>query len=81
MPWETEIGRMGVQGQPKQIVYVTHLQNNHSKMDWKCGSSSKAPALQMQIPEFEPQSHQKKKKIRSYLTLAVIIKTEDFLYY
>jgi hypothetical protein len=35
-------------------------------MDWRGGSSSREPALQ----EFEPQSHQKKKKphVRSYIT-------------
>jgi hypothetical protein len=37
-----------------------HLQNNHSKMDWRCGSSSSAPALHLQSPEFKHQSYQKK---------------------
>jgi hypothetical protein len=32
-----------------------HLQNNQSKMDWRCGSSSRVPALQAKF-------HQKKKK-------------------
>jgi hypothetical protein len=31
-------------------------------MGWRCGSSSRAPALQAQNPEFKSQSHQKKKK-------------------
>jgi hypothetical protein len=31
-------------------------------MNWKCGSSSRVPALQVQNPEFKPQSHQKKRK-------------------
>jgi hypothetical protein len=26
-------------------------------MDWRCGSSSRAPVLQEQSPEFKPQSH------------------------
>jgi hypothetical protein len=30
-------------------------------MDWKHGSSSRAPTLQVQSSEFKPQSHQKKK--------------------
>jgi hypothetical protein len=30
--------------------------------DWRHGSSSRAPALQTQILEFKPQSHQKKKR-------------------
>jgi hypothetical protein len=36
------------------------IQNNHSKIDWKCGSSGKAPALQVQNPECKPQSCPKK---------------------
>jgi hypothetical protein len=31
-------------------------------MDWRSGSSSKAPALQVQSPEFKPQSYQKIKE-------------------
>jgi hypothetical protein len=31
-------------------------------MYWRCGSSSRVPALQVQNPEFKPQSHQKQKK-------------------
>jgi hypothetical protein len=27
-------------------------------MEWRCGSSSRAPALQTQSPEFKSQSHQ-----------------------
>jgi hypothetical protein len=38
------------------------FQNNQSKMYWRCGSSSREPALQAQSPEFELQSHQKKKE-------------------
>jgi hypothetical protein len=38
------------------------LQNNQRKIDQKCGSSSRAPALQLQKPEFKHQAHQKKKK-------------------
>jgi hypothetical protein len=40
----------------------SHLQNKQSKMEWRCGSSSKVSALQSQSPEFKPQSHQKKKR-------------------
>jgi hypothetical protein len=39
-----------------------HLQNNQSKMDWRCGSSRRAPALQVWNAEFKPQSHKKKKE-------------------
>jgi hypothetical protein len=33
-------------------------------MDWKCDSSSRAPALQERSPKFKPQFHQQKKKER-----------------
>jgi hypothetical protein len=48
--WKAEIRKIEVQGQPRQIVHETpppHLQNNHSKMDWRYTSSSKAPAFQV----------------------------------
>jgi hypothetical protein len=31
-------------------------------MDWRCNSSGTGIALQVQSPEFEPESYQKKKK-------------------
>jgi hypothetical protein len=31
-------------------------------MDWRCGSSGRAPALQAQSPEFKPWSYQKRKR-------------------
>jgi hypothetical protein len=31
-------------------------------MNWRCGSSGKKSALQVQHPKFKPQSHQKGKK-------------------
>jgi hypothetical protein len=56
--WEDEIRRIVVQGQLGQIVHETppHLQNNQSKMDWRCGSSSRVPALPAQSPEVKPSS-------------------------
>jgi hypothetical protein len=30
-------------------------------MDWRCGASDTALALQVQSPEFKPQSHKKEK--------------------
>jgi hypothetical protein len=56
------MGRIEVQGQPEQIVMRFHLQNDQSKMDWRCSSSGRAWALQTRSPEFKPQFHQKKKK-------------------
>jgi hypothetical protein len=43
-------------------LWDLYLQNNQSKVDWNCGPSSRAPALQVWSPEFKPLSHQKKKK-------------------
>jgi hypothetical protein len=40
-----EIGRIVVQGQLGQSLWDPHLQNNQSKMDWRCSSSSRVPAL------------------------------------
>jgi hypothetical protein len=31
----------------------SHLQKIQSKMDWKCDLSGRAPALQVQSPEFK----------------------------
>jgi hypothetical protein len=33
--------------------------NSQKKMDWRCGSSDTMCTLQVQITEFNPQSHQK----------------------
>jgi hypothetical protein len=33
-------------------------------LNWRCGSSGRVPALQVQNPEFEPQSQTKKEKNR-----------------
>jgi hypothetical protein len=38
-------------------------------MDWRCGSSNSAPALQVWRPEFKSQSYHKKKK--SFARIAV----------
>jgi hypothetical protein len=59
--WEAKITRITVWGQPRQIVHKTpSSKNNQSKMDWRHTSSSRAPALQSQSPEFKPKSHPKK---------------------
>jgi hypothetical protein len=34
-------------------------------MDWRCGSSSRVLSLQVQSPEFKPQSCRKKKKLKN----------------
>jgi hypothetical protein len=36
-------------------------------MDWRHGSSSRAPALKALRPTFKPQSHKKKKKRQDYV--------------
>jgi hypothetical protein len=43
--WEAEIRRITVPGQPGQIVLETPSPNNQRKMDWRCGSSKRTPAL------------------------------------
>jgi hypothetical protein len=44
---EVEIRRIIVRGQPGQIGMRPHFQNNKSKMDWRCGSNSKVPILEL----------------------------------
>jgi hypothetical protein len=48
--WEAEMGRIVVRGQPGQTVLQIQLQNKQSKMDWRCGSSGRAPALPARSP-------------------------------
>jgi hypothetical protein len=40
-------------------------------MDWKCGSSSRVPALQEENPEFKPWPHQKQtnKQTKPYIEI------------
>jgi hypothetical protein len=43
--WEAEMWRIEVRRQPGQIVLETpspNLQNNQSKVDWRCGSMGRA---------------------------------------
>jgi hypothetical protein len=55
-----------VEGQPGQIVHEIPISKwTPEQMDWRCGSRSRAPALQVERPEFKSQSHTKKK---SHLT-------------
>jgi hypothetical protein len=44
-------------------------------MDWRCGSSGRAPALQMKNPEFIPKFHQEKRKERKRKKESVTLKT------
>jgi hypothetical protein len=43
---ESEMGRIKIQGQHRQPVCKTPISKIFSKMDWRCGSNSKVPALQ-----------------------------------
>jgi hypothetical protein len=46
--WETEIRRLKFEASPEHIKFLRlQLQNNLSKMDWRCGSSGKAPVLEV----------------------------------
>jgi hypothetical protein len=61
--WEAEIGRIAVQGQPKQIVRKTPI----SKITTAKWTGSVIQAVEHLLckarsPEFKLQSHQKKKK-------------------
>jgi hypothetical protein len=45
-----------------------HLQNNHSKMDWRCGWSSRAPASKHEaLSSSNPSPIKKKKEVTSNL--------------
>jgi hypothetical protein len=51
-----------------------HLQNNQSKMDWRCGSSGRTPVLPAQSFEFKPQSYKKTKtKTKKYGYLNMLL--------
>jgi hypothetical protein len=52
---------MEVRGLPEQIVHeIPIFKNNQSKMEWRCGSSGRAPALEDETPI--PQKKKKSKK-------------------
>jgi hypothetical protein len=50
--WEVGIRRPQTQAAQGNSSRDPHLQNNQSKMDWRCASRSRKPALQTQSPEF-----------------------------
>jgi hypothetical protein len=58
--WEAESRRITVRGQ-RRFMRPPHLQNDQSKVDWRCGSSGRTPALQVWSPEFKTKSYWKKK--------------------
>jgi hypothetical protein len=43
-----------------------------SKMDWRCGSSSRVPALEVWTLEYKPKFHQKKRKCRHNSIVIVV---------
>jgi hypothetical protein len=51
--WQAQIQRITIWGQRGKLFGDSHLQNNQSKMGWRCGSSSRAPALRAWSPEFK----------------------------
>jgi hypothetical protein len=63
--WEDHSSR------PAQAKWVLslHLQNNHSKVDWRSGSSGRALALQVLRPDSNPSPTKKKKKKRGRIWL------------
>jgi hypothetical protein len=60
--WEAWMEGSRLEARPAKQFTRPSLQNNQSKMDWKCDSSSRAPVLQVHSPEFQLKSHQNKKK-------------------
>jgi hypothetical protein len=56
-----------------------HLQNNQSKMDWRCGSSSRVAALQVWSPEFKPQYHKTNKTMYTYVNILSLTKNQNIL--
>jgi hypothetical protein len=46
------------------ILTDPNLQNNQSKRDWRCGSSSRVPALQVGSSNPSPTKKKKKKQER-----------------
>jgi hypothetical protein len=51
------LGRLLFKAAWAQSSRDPHLQNNHSKMDGRCGSSGRATALQAQSSELKSQSN------------------------
>jgi hypothetical protein len=61
--WEAEIRRIKVGDSLGEIVHKTPSpKNNQNKMNCRCGSSSRAPALQEQSSEFKPFSPLRERK-------------------
>jgi hypothetical protein len=74
--WEAETRRIEAQGQQGQMVHDTpHLQNNHSKIVWKCGSSSRATSLQGKALSSNPNpiNKTKQKPMTSFQELGVVV--------
>jgi hypothetical protein len=82
----TEIKQQMVIFLPSRLIKVfTHeiLRTDvlNTIKDWRCDSSGRAPALQVQSHEFKPQHNQKTKRKYTMETVAFIIKKiESFMY-
>jgi hypothetical protein len=75
--WEAEIERIMVQSRPGQIVQGELISKiTRAKMDWRCGSNGEEPALQVQSPEFKPQSQTQKKNMKDYIDIIILHKGE-----
>jgi hypothetical protein len=57
---------------PALVNKRPYLQNYHSKMNWKCGSSNRTPVLQVWNPKFKPQLHKKKKEKKKGSNLQIL---------
>jgi hypothetical protein len=61
--WEAEIVWIAFGGQPCQTVHETNLQNSQSKMDWRCGSSSKVLLCKHETLSSNPSPTKKEKNL------------------
>jgi hypothetical protein len=64
------LGGVCFETSPGKSFKRSHLQNNQSKMHWRCGSRSRAPALQAQSLEFKTLVPLKKKRKKRTSPLA-----------
>jgi hypothetical protein len=79
--WEVEIRKMMVRDQPRLMVHeIPHLQNNQSKINWTCDSSSRAPVLPSRSPEFKLQFPTPKRPIQWNKIFTYCISEKGFEY-
>jgi hypothetical protein len=70
------LGGSWFKAHPGEIVCETPPSSKitRAKMDWRCGSSVRVPALQEQSPEFKLQSQQKANKQKTWYIYLISIR-------